>query len=157
VGISVGTEEPHALGLKVEFCKLDGVWFGFIIEYTGFVADPPTAALESLQLSESTGRVDFTTLLTTGMMTRPGATDVFDMVPATSRYEFSGRIERNAMVGVMTRTPADGSRRDAIIEEVTLSLETPTVSESSCAQWKQLKDQIVIFRSRMFVPTRERR
>jgi beta-lactamase regulating signal transducer with metallopeptidase domain len=131
---NTGGEDPHAYGPTVELCRENGRWTGFYAEYMGPPADPPSGRLENLQLDESSGAMSFATQLTTGVeWTASGE------VPARRRYEFSGRLDGNALAGKLAEKPAGPGSFKPASEDVVLKRETAaSVAGMSCAKWSEI-------------------
>lgn len=116
-------EEPHAHGPLIEFCRMDGRWDGYMAEYTGLPADPPSARLEDLRVDESTGTVSFTARLTIGSTMLAGR-----FVPAERAYRFAGRLNGpDELVGTLLPR----SNLEVLAKEAAGSM------SMSCGQWHE--------------------
>jgi len=60
------SEDPHASGTEVEMWRHNGKLTGFLYEYVGPPADPPTGKLDDIEYDEKTGKISFRAKLTTG-------------------------------------------------------------------------------------------
>jgi hypothetical protein len=127
--------DPHADGVRIDLYKHERGWSGFISVYTGPVADPPAGHLEGLQVDERTRTIAFTARLSLGvtMVAR-------EWVPSRDIFEFSGRIDRDALSGVLiTRVVGDGATRTTSTEKVVLPREPDSrASPSSYAEWRAM-------------------
>ena len=135
--------DPHALGPRVELCKLIGMWSGLFSEYFGPLADPPIGRLENVEIDEATGSISFTAQLTVGL-TPQGA----DEAPAVRRYRFSGRIDDDTIRGALVIELANGASGATTNEEITLRRENRNAAfAESCDQWNQMRTQLLILRN----------
>lgn len=123
-------EDPHAYGVSVEFCRVGNVWTGYFSEHVGPVADPPAGKLNDVALSGNAGTVSFTARLALGLTLREA-----EWVPAQVMYGFSGRIGRDAIVGVLTKEQAGRATSEEIVLERN---DDAAAIEMSCDQWSDV-------------------
>jgi hypothetical protein len=125
--------DPHAYGIELNLWKRAGAWVGFISEYTGFVADPPAGRLDGLQIDEAAGRIVFTAKLSLGMTTAKGTTE---WVRTKDVYEFAGTINKDTIVGVLSKRQADDPSDRTTKESVTLKRQPrDDTNDTSYDQW----------------------
>jgi poly(3-hydroxybutyrate) depolymerase len=141
VQVTQGTD-PHAYGIQLDLYKHDGAWVGFISEYTGSVADPPVGKLDDLQVDENTGRIAFTAKLSLGLTLSKGTRDY---VPTRNLYEFTGRIDQDAVSGVLVRKLADDSAGTSASDDIVLKRKArdSNASDVSYDQWIRTWNEIL--------------
>jgi hypothetical protein len=126
-----GGEDPHAYGPRIELCRQDGQWIGFVSEFTGLPANPPSARMQDLRLDERSGILSFSAQLTIGVEAQAGG-----FAPATRLHEFSGRIDAATVKGRRrVRSLAPGAEVQS--EEIVLKRDPYNASRAaSCATWR---------------------
>ena len=135
-----GGDDPHAYGIVIEVFRHDGVWTGFMSEYVGPVADPPSARLDDLRVDEGTRQVTFAAVVPIGV-TMPAGTNTW--VPALSRYDFSGTIAADRVAGVLVKWSADNPSATPTREDVVLTRDLSRVGDLAYDAW------IAIWRARL--------
>lgn len=126
-----GGEDPHAYGPRIELCRQDGQWIGFVSEFTGLPANPPSARMQDLRLDERSGTLSFSAQLTIGVEPQAGG-----YAPATRLHEFSGRIDAATVKGRRrVRSLAPGAEVQS--EEILLKRDPYNAARAgSCATWR---------------------
>jgi hypothetical protein len=114
-------DDPHANGIAISLYQHDGTWFGFISEYVGPVADPPVGRLDALQIDQRADTIAFTAKLSMGQTMTPAG----EWVVSRDVYEFSGRIDRDAVSGGLLRRRDGDAARGASGEHIVLRRQSP--------------------------------
>ncbi len=124
--------DPHVYGTRVEICRRNGAWAGFMSEYLGSPADPSVARLDDLKVSEQTGSVRFTAQMSTGATLVNGLA-----VPTFSVIEFIGQSDGSRMLGVVTKKAVGGTAREPGGDSLDLRRERRDSARESCDRWQQ--------------------
>lgn len=129
---ATGGADPHAYGVTIELFKHDGVWTGFLSQYVGPPADPPSANLDDLRVDERRSQVTFATILTIGAVAGPGAGS---WRPDRRRYEFEGSLAADRITGTLTTRPEGGAPSGSTRDAITLMREV-SPSDVSYDAWQ---------------------
>jgi hypothetical protein len=141
VKVSEG-EDPHAYGINIQLFKHHASWSGFISEFAGPGFDPPSGKLDDLQLDENSGEISFSAKLSVGLVQLPGSKK---WTPSKNLYEFKGSINKDSILGSLTRKWIDGEAVTPQNENLVLKRKDPDANAASVSyeQWNKTWEQIL--------------
>ena len=124
-------EDPHASGYSLQLWMHNGKLVGFLSEFVGPTADPPIGPLQDVTFDAASGKLSFSSKMTTGVKFSPGHKEG---APSQTLYKFEGVLSTTEIKGTL-------EQQDHLDNTVPVRLEVTLKAETKPGESSFWKDK----------------